>query len=132
MKFFNECLLKLQHKSINATHLYQIIIEMRSIIKNRIEQKFFGAKVVEYLTQIDLNERQKILTPAVEAYGRTLQYFDRWFDSEKTRIFKSFSYLNLKNELKFNEIQDILKFIKVSLDEDQLFDIIFKFGFRFN
>jgi hypothetical protein len=105
---------------------------MRSIIKNRIEQKFFGAKVVEYLTQIDLNERQKILTPAVEAYGRTLQYFDRWFDSEKTRIFKSFSYLNLKNELKFNEIQDILKFIKVSLDEDQLFDIIFKFGFRFN
>jgi hypothetical protein len=38
MKFFNEYLLKLQDKSINATHLYQIIIEMRSIIKNSCNQ----------------------------------------------------------------------------------------------
>jgi len=131
MKFFNEYLLKLQDKSINATHLYQIIIEMRSIIKNRTEQKFFGVKVAEYLRRIDLNERQKILTPAVEAYKRTLEYFDRWFDSEKTRIFKSFSYLSLNNELKIDEIQDILKFIKVSIDEDQLFDEISLFNLAF-
>ena len=123
MELFTEYVLKLEKRPTNAAHLYDIMHELRVKIKNRIEEKFFGIKVREYMKNLSNEEKQQIITPALEAYNRTLEYLEDRFDYDKS-IFKYFSALNFDTSLNFDKFETIAHKLHINIDANKLFDEI--------
>jgi len=121
MKLFHECILKLEMKSTNATHLYNIMNDLRIKLKNRLNHQFYGSKVIEMLKKVTHIEKKKFEKEALNAYRRCLDYLEKWFDFDSS-LFKLFTELDLENTIDYKNILIIVSTLNIAVDRDALFD----------
>jgi hypothetical protein len=106
MQVFHETVLILENKSTNATDLYNIMDGLRGKIKNRIEYRFFGSKVMQKLHLFSDKERKSFENSALNAYESAVDYLKKSFYFQNS-VFKSLSASNLVNKL---EYENVLKY----------------------
>jgi hypothetical protein len=121
MKLFHECILKLEMKSTNSTHLYNIMNDLRTKLKNRFNHQFYGSKVIEMLRKVTHFEKKKFENEALNAYRRCLNYLEKWFDFDNS-LFKMFTELDLENSIDYKNILIIVSALNIAVDRDALFD----------
>jgi hypothetical protein len=117
MKVFHDSILRLELKSNNSTHLFDIMNELRVKLKNRFEQKYFGCKITEMLKKISSYEKQQFEKEAIKAYQRAIEYLEERFDFNNS-LFKSFTELNLEKPIDFNNILKIISALNIASDKD--------------
>jgi hypothetical protein len=103
MQVFHETVLILENKSTNATDLYDIMNGLREKIRNRINYKFFGSKVIQKLHLFSEKERKLYENSALNAYTNAIEYLEKSFDYQNS-IFKPLLALNLINKLEYENV----------------------------
>ena len=127
MNIFHQNIQTFERNDINSTNLYDIMCQIRTQLKNRLEQKFFGAEVKENLKYFPIELRNEFLKSAKNCYNRAIIYLTDKFDFDNS-IFKRFSHFNLEQQLHYEEVQSLAKELQIKLDFDSLFDEINQFN----
>jgi hypothetical protein len=120
MQVFHETVLILENKSTNATDLYDIMNQLREKIRNRINYKFFGSKVIQKLHLFSEKERKLFENSALNAYERAIEYLEKSFDYQNS-IFKHLSALNLIDKLEYENVLKLENIFRLGINGDKLF-----------
>ncbi len=120
MQVFHETVLILENKSTNATDLYDIMNGLREKIRNRINYKFFGSKVIQKLHLFSEKERKLYENSALNAYTNAIEYLEKSFDYQNS-IFKPLLALNLINKLEYENVLKLENIFRLWTNGDKIF-----------
>lgn len=72
-------ILILEDKNILCTKLHQIMMDLKTSLESRQEQKFFGAKVKDALKYLYASTKAKVIEDFNGVYVQALLYFNKWY-----------------------------------------------------
>ena len=120
MNTFHQIIKIFEMKSTNASNLYDLMIKLKTQLENRTKHNFFGSKVNENLKNFPIPLQKSFKNDAIKCYDRALDYLEKHFDFNNSP-FKMFKCLNLDNNLKFEDINNIIKTFHLVLNNDDIF-----------
>nr|XP_005291182.1 uncharacterized protein LOC101937720 [Chrysemys picta bellii] len=118
---FNNTIKVLENDYIQVTELYATFNKLRREIQNRQEKGFYGYKVTQFLKKLPLNEQNKFVGDAQQAYTRMLQYLEKWFDFSENSFYKLCAPLNLDEPLQLDKLCALSTHLNIQVDIDELF-----------
>jgi hypothetical protein len=122
MKKFNETIKHLESNLINSSHLYDIMINLRTILENRKNTNNFGQNVKKYIVKFSNAEKEKFYKNARQAYSRAITYLDDWFDFSPNSLYSKMQNLNLEKDLNFDDLSFISEKLNILVNKDDLQD----------
>lgn len=105
------------------------MVETKNKLRDRIKDRFFGAKATKGLKHLSSSQMDLFLREALSVYQRALSYLEKWYDYENS-LLKKLTVLNLKSdqELIYEDFVCAAKILHASVDEDKLYDEQFILG----
>lgn len=123
MKVLTNSILLLEKNTTVSPMIFRIMDDLKLKVSSRIQSKFFGHKMKDYL--INHPSKDTFEKNAILVYTKAIKYLDDWFDYEKT-ILKKLDYINLRDynnyQLQFDKIVELPKLFNFNVDETVLFD----------
>jgi len=82
---------------------------LRTNLKERLEQQFFGAHFILCRQHLKANKYEKFKMIFEQFYININTYLSKWFNFPDDNIFKVIECLRLNNEISFNDLGKVVK-----------------------
>ena len=123
MHVMHTSILFLESNDVFSTDVHGHMCQLRAKLSDRIQDKFFGGKLVSALKHLPASECAAFTADALEVYSRALNYLSKWYDFDGSPL-KHFGILKLDNDdrVDFQEMLSLAQEMNVPVDEDALYD----------
>ena len=74
-----------------------VMCQLRAKLSDRIQDRFFGGKLVSALKHLPVSECAAFTADALEVYSRALNYLSKWYDFDGSPL-KHFGIPKLDND----------------------------------
>ncbi|XP_061440961.1 uncharacterized protein LOC133364431 isoform X1 [Rhineura floridana] len=124
MQLFHETISLLERKHSVSPHLHTFMCSLREKLVNRVDNRFFGAKVLSGLKHLPESQRASFTTDALQMYNRAIAYLDKWYDFENSQLkeFTAFDLDRESDELTVDHVSKVASNLGIEVDVDGLFD----------
>lgn len=121
MNLFHVLIAKLESNTVTVIELHNILCCFRDSLKSRINEKFFGYKVNQALSNLTMDEKNSFEQNATNFLSSCISYLEKWYNFKDS----PFQYFSNFCPSKLNSFQDVIKVaevLKVQFDGDQLYE----------
>lgn len=102
---------------MDATHVYDIMWNMKNQLTTRKNDHFFGFHVNKALKNLLPPECKRFEKEALNVYTKAIDYLNKWFDFDNS-IYKDLRTFKLKNELPvFQEVIDTSEKLDIKVNQ---------------
>jgi hAT family C-terminal dimerisation region len=114
MGIFHLGIKSLEAEGTQVTEVYDIMEQVRSCLKSRIEDGFFGMTVNTCLPLLPVEKQRSFKTDALNVYQRAVDYLEKWFRYEDSPL-KNCRILSLDNDFTFNELVKLISDLGIKI-----------------
>ena len=103
MHMFQCAVKSLESDSLTAPEVYNVMLQLRGKLKQRLADKFFGFKALQLQPKLDSNARERFSNSCSACYRRSLTYIEERFNFDENPL-KDFAHLTLDEGLSFDNL----------------------------
>lgn len=124
LKIFYDVILLLEGDSMTVCELYDILSTLRTKLRQRQADSFFGVETSSLLQQFPDCKATAIKQDFSNFYRTSLSYLEKWYDFSDSNFHKHVAVLGLKSEFTFSHLCDVVEILQMrdKLNMDELYE----------
>ncbi|CAH1113191.1 unnamed protein product [Psylliodes chrysocephalus] len=116
-------IIKLESEKTLAIELFNIMQSLRSSLKLKKEQQFYGSIALSLLRKCDDHTKVTMFKREADVLlERIINYLEKWYNFDDDNKFKSLSAMALQNKPDLNNFLKICEDFHIEVNEDLLFE----------
>ena len=121
MGIFHNSVKNLERNEANSTELHPLMEDLRSKLKQRRQDQFYGRSALVILRNLSASETRKFREEAAATLTRCISYLEKWYNYEGS-IFKLMPVISLSIPMKWPQLESLVTGLQLDINTDRLYD----------